>query len=145
MELELLFGDRPHLSQADLLDVLDDDPGSDTIDEEIAHLESLYGEEISDEFVADQRGRAREREEEGLGRNEQLVEAVWLELSFRQQVVGIGYPIYFEEGLATIAGPLGRFSNLRVPRDAVSSCDLLAIARDWDTGTALRGGRDDRP
>jgi hypothetical protein len=107
VELELLFGERRYLSQADLLDLLDDDPGSDRIDEEIARLEALYGEEINDEFVAEQRGRAREQEEEGLGRNEQLVEAVWLELSFRQQVVGATYPVAFEDGLLVITGSWG--------------------------------------
>jgi len=104
VELELLFGGSASLSHADMLDVLKDEPGSDATDEEIAQLEAAYGEEVDDDVVADHRSRARELSEEGLDRAEEIVEATWLELSFREQVVGESYPVRIEEGLASAVG-----------------------------------------
>lgn len=104
VELELLFGGSATLSHVELLDVLTDDPGGDTTDEDLAHLEAIYGEQIDDEFIAQRRNDARAQAEEGISEPEQIVEATWLELAFREQVVGDAYPVQVNEGLATGRG-----------------------------------------
>lgn len=104
VELELLFGESETLSHLELLDVLTDDPSGDTTDENLAQLEAIYGEPIDDEFISQRRNDARAKAEEGISGPEQIVEATWLELAFREQVVGDAYPVRVNNGLATGRG-----------------------------------------
>lgn len=89
IELNLLFADDDRVSQADIFDILDDDPDA----EEPANLFRDFdwqGGTKTEE--ASLREEVRQLDAEGQSSNERLVVDAWQELETRAAIIGDKYP-----------------------------------------------------
>ena len=89
VEMNLLLGGEDRLSQADIYDVLDDDPNADEPPELFRDFDWRKATKTEEAVLREEVYRS---DAEGQSTNERLVESAWQELETRAGVVGDRYP-----------------------------------------------------